>query len=889
MRRTRLEKAVMKAGRPIWLLLAAGLAASQLAADAALAWSTLPSRQQDTPGFVYTASPADWRTKNIYQIVTDRFYNGDTSNDNSRGGFDPCNGQAVHGGDFKGVQFQLPYLKQLGVGAIWISPVMYNVNVDDNGNMPYHGYQPFDLNQIEPHFGSLQDLRNMIDAAHAQGISVVLDILVNNMADLISSKYGDNAVYNPAGFSDMWWWRGYTYPAPFDTLSRFHNNGAINNYSDPNQYIRGELTGGLDDITTEDPGTRQDLATIYQAVIAATDCDGFRVDAVKHVEAGFWDYFVPQIKSYAASLGKTNFLMYGEVFDSDDGFVGSYTGPTRFESMQDFPMQAAMQNVFVSGQNTSQFTDRYNALTNYDAPARAQLVNFLDNQDLPRILNSANLNDNWPALKVALVFLYTYPEIPCLYYGTEQGFDGGADPYNREDMFAGCWESGPSVGDNFNTGHVLFQWVQKLNDTRAWYPALTLGNFTQRWQNFSGAGIYAYTRQLGSNEALVVLNTSPAAQACYPAVAHPAGTVFINLLNNAETLTADAAQTLWVTNNGYTAKLFIPLGDLQLRWVGKTYNWPPTNQVSASQDFWINTDSWPQGAGVAAQAIYSTNGVTWVTTNMTYAGADATNDWWHVDLGRLPAGTAIQYGVAVTDRVGSNRWDTNGGAYYQAAVPAGPALTWIGNVWNYPANGQIRPIDDFWVNIQAYPQGAAAAGQVVFSTDNVTWFATNMTFDSTVGSNDSWHADLGNFPGGKTIQYAINIRDSRGTSLWANNGGTNYSATVNTQVPLAWIGNAFNWPFNGQIKSNTDFWVNIQSDPAHAGVSASVVYSTDGITWKSAALSQNGTAGNSDLWHADLGQFPSRTIIQYAISIMDGNGRTMWANNNGVNYRAGVQ
>lgn len=847
---------------------------------AAWAWTTLPSRTQSDPAFTYTPSPADWRTKPIYQIITDRFANGDTGNDNARGGFDSYNGNAVHGGDFKGIQSKLDYLKTLGVGAIWISPVTFAVDRDGNGNMPYHGYAPFDLNQIESHFGSLQDLRNLVDAAHARGIYVVLDILVNNFGDLLSSRNGNNAMYNAGGYWDMWWHRSYTYPAPFDTLGRFHNNGAINNYDDINQYVRGDLTGGLDDLITEDAGVRNDLLTIYKALIAATDCDGFRIDAVKHVETGFWDFFLPGIRGYAGTLGKTNFLMFGEVFSDNDSFVGSFTGPTKFQAMQYFPMQSTLSGVIVNGAPTSTLTDRLNALTSYDAGARHQLVTFLDNQDMARTLNSSKLNDDWYRLRVGLAFLYTAHGIPCLYYGTEQGFNGGNDPYCREDMLDGNFEWGPSNGDNFNTGHELYRYVQKLSDCRVAFPALVTGAFTQRWQNVSGRGIYAYTK----SDVLVVLNTSWDTLTCYPGVPRPTGTIYINALNPSETLTNSGGGSVPVTIGGQSAKIFVPADQMNLRWVGNTYNWPAS--PVAGQDLWINSSSWPQGGGVAGVVAWSTNNTTWTTNAMPYAGAEATNDWWHANLGQFPAGTTVKYSVGITDRVtGTNRWDGT----YQATVAAGPALSWIGNVYNFPSAGQVWPTDDVWVNIECYPQAAASAGQVVFSTDNVTWYATNMTFSYVTGQNDSWHANLGKFAAGKTIRYAINMLDGRGTSLWANNGGANFNVAVNTPPALVWAGNVWNWPPNGQIISQTDFWINVESYPRRSAVYARVVYSRDGgVTWFSTDMSVAGTSGNNDWWHVNLGKLPSRTTIRYAIEVRDATGNSKWANNNGANYSATV-
>ncbi|MBU0677299.1 MAG: hypothetical protein KJ626_04210 [Verrucomicrobia bacterium] len=541
-----------------------GVALCALLLSPAYAWDNWRSRTDDDPGFTYTESPADWRTVNLYEILTDRFNNGDTGNDNWQGYYNGSDGQMYHGGDFAGIQAKLDYLQTLGVKAIWISPVA--VNIDHTSDIyganyaPYHGYQPIGLARMNGYFGDLTALRSLVDAAHARGIYVVFDIVINHMADLMGSQNGDNSVYHVTEYGDPWWHHGYQHDAPFNDLNKFHKNGAIENYEDSNQYIRGELNGGLDDLRTEDSGVRADLASIYKALISATDCDGYRIDAVKHIAQDFYDYFLPEIYNHASSLGKTNFICFGEVFSGDDSFVGQFTGSTRHNSMLNFPMMDTMENVFAYGWSTDNLTTRINALSNYHQDSRYQLVNFLDNHDENRFLASSKLNGDADMLKVALTFMYTSLQIPCLYYGTEQGFNGGDDPWNREDMWDGGFEFGPSDGDNFNTNHTLFAYVQRLNQFREQHPALTTGTFTQRWQTTSGAGIYAYSKHSGADEAIVVLNTAGSSHACSPTVQGAPGTTYANLFNPADTLVADGSQTISVSMGAKSAKIYVPSG-----------------------------------------------------------------------------------------------------------------------------------------------------------------------------------------------------------------------------------------------------------------------------------------------------------------------------------------
>jgi len=161
-------------------------------------------------------------------------------------------------------------------------------------------------------------------------------------------------------------------------------------------------------------------------------------------------------------------------------------------------------------------------------------------------------------LRLALTFLYTARGIPCLYYGTEQGFNGGQDPWDREDMFAGKFEWGPSRGDNFNPVHPLFQWVAKLNNLRRLYPALQTGTQTDLWSPPAGAGPLAYARRLNDEEVFVALNTADSPRvlpSC--ATRQPPGTRLINLLNPLENLMVRPDGRLPdLTLPGFAAKIF---------------------------------------------------------------------------------------------------------------------------------------------------------------------------------------------------------------------------------------------------------------------------------------------------------------------------------------------
>ncbi len=398
-------------------------------------------------------SPSDWRNENIYQIFTDRFYDGDPSNDNVEAGrnspYDPTSPTGIHGGDFKGIQQKLDYIKSLGATAIWISPIPLNVG----GNSAYHGYAAQDFYTLAPHWGTMADLSNMVAAAHARGIKVILDIVVNHSGDLLSSSDPGYPTFvpPPGGYVMQYTNPSQQHAPPFNITnatppaftSIFHTNGVIQSFSTTQEVVLGELDG-LDDFATETTYVRTNMMNIYTNWVGLADFDGFRIDTAKHVDYGFWQYWCPQLHQFAASIGKSNLFMFGEAFDSNEALVGSYTGtegggPAKLDSMLDYPLYDTVNSVFATASgNTLQIQNHYNAITaNYDSNAWYRLVTFLDNHDNPRFLNVAS--DNTNRLNVALEFLYTSRGIPCLYYGTEQAFDGANDdPNNREEMFAGA-------------------------------------------------------------------------------------------------------------------------------------------------------------------------------------------------------------------------------------------------------------------------------------------------------------------------------------------------------------------------------------------------------------------------------------------------------------------
>jgi glycosidase len=511
------------------------------------------------------ASNEFWQAQSIYQIVTDRFFDGNAANNNADGNFNPANSGSVHGGDFQGVEKKLDYIKALGATAIWISPIVLN------GHGQFHGYAGRDFYSVDPHWGTLSNLQHMVQAAHARGLLVIDDVICNHGDDLVYSTDSgwDNFLAPPAGYN-LRYRTNLQYASPFNTnaanpslTNLFHNNGRIPDYNTKQHAELGELAG-LDDFRTESTYVRSNLVEIYKYWIGQVGFDGFRIDTTRQVEMGFWQNWCPAIHTYAASLGKSNFFMFGEVFDSSDSLCGSYTGTQSGgafaqDSVLDYPLFFRIGSVFATASgNTKQIEDRYNGIpANYDPSAQMRLVTFLDNHDNARFLNASGATA--ARLNVALAFLYSSRGIPCLYYGTEQAFNGATDPNDREDMFDGQFEQGPSLGDNFNMTHPQFQMVARLNNFRRLYPALQIGSHVNQWNNPSGPGLFAYARRLNTQEVFVVFNTTNSSQVLPSrSTIYPAGTTLVNLFDTNETATVIAGpQTPPIVVPGTTAKMFI--------------------------------------------------------------------------------------------------------------------------------------------------------------------------------------------------------------------------------------------------------------------------------------------------------------------------------------------
>ena len=564
----------------------------------------------------------DWRDEVIYQVLVDRFANGDINND-----FGVRQGALARhqGGDWRGLEDHLGYLKELGVTTLWISPIVKNVETDADVDS-YHGYWAQDLTKLNPHFGDLATLRSLVASAHDHNMKVVLDIVTNHMGqafyyDMNLNGHPDIYIGGTGATSPLsrvseydpdWDARGVQAqtslglagrapliffddpsitrvpPGCIDRLSPsgqcilgtargYHGFGRILNYDDDKQRLLGDFPGGLKDVATELDEVRQVMIDSYARWVELLDLDGFRIDTVKHVEHEFWQVFSKAIRERLAAAGKSNFLMFGEAFDGNDALLGTFTRPGELDSVFYFSQHfQVFRDVFQSAHDakaqkgTSQIKALWEArAANYGtspqvggigvAPTKA-LVNFLDNHDVSRFLFEAA--GDVPALRNALTLLLTEDGIPCIYYGTEQEFAGGNDPANREVL----WSTG------FATTGDTFRHLSKLARLRRDYLALRRGDTkvvyaTDHVGDEADAGVFAFERgagDAGAAYALVVMNTnarhkSTTGDTASMKLSAAAGTSLVDVLDPAFAVVPVAADgTVRLTLGAQSAMLLVP-------------------------------------------------------------------------------------------------------------------------------------------------------------------------------------------------------------------------------------------------------------------------------------------------------------------------------------------
>jgi neopullulanase len=444
----------------------------------------------------------------LYLIMPDRFADGDPSNNHPAQSpqFDRSNPHAYHGGNLKGVIDHLDYLQQLGVTAVWLTPILQN----DPTRSDYHGYGATDMYAVEPRLGTLADYRRLADELHRRHMKLVFDDVPNHVGP------GHVWVHDP--------------PLP----DWFHGSAA--HHSD-NKYIFGPITdphaapkasldaldgwfvNTLPDMNQQNPVVAQYLTQNMMWWIEQVGIDGLRIDTFPYVQREFWQQYLGALAALYPRLTST-----GEITTSDPTVNAYFAGgrtlagvDTHLTTPFDYPLYYTLLDVLLKGKPMSQLEETLRQDWLYPSPQA--LVPFIGNHDQIRFLSQPGATPE--LLRLGFGLLMTLRGMPQLYAGDEIDMTGGEDPDNRRDFpggFGGDEKNAFTAPGRGSEQAAMHDWVAALGILRAHTPALQTGLQQTVLTNNSS---FAYVRTAATDggactsigSMLIVLNRDPTHQA----------------------------------------------------------------------------------------------------------------------------------------------------------------------------------------------------------------------------------------------------------------------------------------------------------------------------------------------------------------------------------------
>ncbi|KAL5596864.1 hypothetical protein BROUX41_006452 [Berkeleyomyces rouxiae] len=366
---------------------------------------------------------SEWAKQSIYQVLTDRFGRTD-------GSTTACSSLSEYcGGTWKGLVNNLDYIQNMGFTAVWISPVVTNIEASGSSDGDsYHGFWAQDFNTVNSHFGSQADLKSLADALHSRGMYLMVDVVTNHMAYRGCQTCVD-----------------YSSLTPFSQSSYFHTPCTIdyNSQTSIEQCWQGSNTVSLPDLRTEDADVRAYFNTWISEIVGNYSIDGLRIDSAKHQETSFWAAF-----EEAAGV-----FLLGEVYSGDPAYVAPYL--KYMPGVLNYPVYYWIQRAFQSlGATTSELVSGVNTMKSSTGNTN-QLGSFTENHDVDRMPSWTSQSSDIGLVKTTIAFTMLMDGIPIIYQGQEQGFTGSGIPANR----APVWTS-------LNTGNERYAWIATLNKIR---------------------------------------------------------------------------------------------------------------------------------------------------------------------------------------------------------------------------------------------------------------------------------------------------------------------------------------------------------------------------------------------------------------------------------------
>jgi glycosidase len=454
----------------------------------------------------------------IYLIMPDRFANGDPTNDEPAefpGSYDRAQPRAYHGGDLRGIQEHLPYLKDLGATTLWLTPILKNGTAAD-----YHGYGAVDLYAVDPHLGTLSDYQQLIGAAHQQHMKILFDVVPNHVGPLhpwVQDPPTPDWFHGSAGqhLSSSVPVKGDFYG---QTLTKKPSNDLFEALVDPHTTaaFRRNLTDGwffgvLPDLNTENPLVIDYLIqnSIWWAEVSGLD--GYRIDTFPYVPRAFWSEWHQQLRQLYPRLSTI-----GEVFHPDPTVTSFYAGgrkgwdgiDTQLTTVFDFPLYFAIRDNLLNRAPAGRLPNVLRQDSLYPHPEF--LVPFFANHDTQRFRSAPGASLAKQELAFGLTL--TLRGIPEIYYGDEIGMTGGQDPDNRHD-FPGGWTT-----DQHNAfqregrtaeQQQIFEYVQSLLRLRREHESLRQGKL---WHLAADDWSYVFLRQSEEERLVIAFHSGSSAR-----------------------------------------------------------------------------------------------------------------------------------------------------------------------------------------------------------------------------------------------------------------------------------------------------------------------------------------------------------------------------------------
>jgi|WetSurSiteA1Bulk_404760.scaffolds.fasta_scaffold04729_2 glycosidase len=496
------------------------------------------------------ASPDNWKDQIIYHLLIDRF----NSSEQNIPPYNPkttpllrnnLEGDNWQGGKIKGITDRLDYIRDLGCNTVRLSPLFKNRNEMNT----YHGYGIQNFLEVDPRFGTLRDLQALTKKAHKMDMYIILEIVLNYTGDNWAYPGKDYCYYYTGERYNFGHWRvadpvigiqwpdDAIWPIEFQNPDWYNRKGQIRNWSHSPEFKEGDFFS-LKKLDILNLKVLSSLIQIYKYWIAIADIDGYIIDAAKHIEESSAAIFVRAIKEYSCKIGKRNFFIFGEINERNKYMkdylknLSLYYVETKnfsfYDSLLDYPLAALLEGVIKGYINPEELIKRYEGFNENDFGYSEKInyfITFIDNHDQEsKLMKGRFLYNNIYIRQIILAigYLLTSLGIPCIYYGSEQGFDGGGekewyqDKYKRECMFGGNWGAFSTSGHHFfNRKNSIYKEISKIAKIRQHEIALRYGR--QYFREISNNGLdfnypfdskcsLAYSRILDDIEILIVIN-----------------------------------------------------------------------------------------------------------------------------------------------------------------------------------------------------------------------------------------------------------------------------------------------------------------------------------------------------------------------------------------------